>query len=142
MTSLFTKKSPLAVSFTLNVKTFPMPLKTCWIMALALFLSRQMLVIRISEQAYPSPVQKHSTCPSFCFTVFPEQAIPFHRNNVNYAISHVTQINGKSGHIRELLILIPVFLKFLLKYMSSLSTGLHFLSLLFVQAKNSLQMKL
>lgn len=102
MTSLFTKKSPLAVSFTLNVKTFPMPLKTCWVMALALFLSRQMLVIRISEQAYTSSVRKHSTCPSFCFTVFPEQAIPFHRNNVNYAISHVTQINGKSGHITEL----------------------------------------
>lgn len=58
-------------------------------MALALFLSRQMLVIWTSEQACTSLVQKHSTFPSFSFTVFPKQAVPFHRNNVNYSISYL-----------------------------------------------------
>ena len=85
----YKEKSPLAISFALNVKTLPMHLKTSWIISPAVFLSRQTLVIWTSEQAYASLVHKHSAFSCFPLTLFPEQAILFHINNANYSISYL-----------------------------------------------------
>lgn len=58
-------------------------------MSLAVFFSRQTLVIWTSEQAYALLVHKHSTFSCFPLTVFPEQAILFHLNHVNSSISYL-----------------------------------------------------
>lgn len=58
-------------------------------MSPAVLLSRQMLLMWTSEEAYTLLVHKHSTFSCFPLNVCPEQAILFCINHVNYSFSYL-----------------------------------------------------